>query len=47
MPTNRAEFLLDTVSSGFASSKDFEVDRVEVIQTARANSIEAKLLTRQ
>ncbi|KAJ5499341.1 Aminoacyl-tRNA synthetase class 1a anticodon-binding [Penicillium expansum] len=47
MQTNPAEFLLDTVSSDFASSKDFEEDRVEAIQTAWANSNEAKSLTRQ
>ncbi|CAG8234214.1 unnamed protein product [Penicillium nalgiovense] len=43
--TNPAEFILDTVSSDFASSK--EEDRVGVIQTAWANSSEAKLLERQ
>ncbi|KGO54872.1 Aminoacyl-tRNA synthetase, class 1a, anticodon-binding [Penicillium expansum] len=47
MQTNPAEFLLDTVSSDFASSKDFEEDRVEAIQTAWANSNEAKSLSRQ
>ncbi|CAG8892093.1 unnamed protein product [Penicillium egyptiacum] len=43
--TNPAEFILDTVSSDFANSK--EEDRVGVIQTAWANSNEAKLLERQ
>ncbi|KAJ5486714.1 hypothetical protein N7530_001014 [Penicillium desertorum] len=43
--TNPAEFILDTVSSDFASSK--EEDRVGVIQTAWANSSEAKSLERQ
>lgn len=45
--TNPAEFILDTVSSDFASSKDLEQDRVKVIQTAWTNSIEAKSLTRE
>ncbi|KAJ5943668.1 hypothetical protein N7516_003836 [Penicillium verrucosum] len=45
--TNPAEFILDTVSSDFASSKDLEEDRVEIIQTAWANSNEAKSLTRE
>ncbi|KAJ6138892.1 hypothetical protein N7471_005378 [Penicillium samsonianum] len=45
--TNPAEFLLDTVNSDFASSKDLDENRVEVIQTAWANSNEAKSLTRQ
>lgn len=44
--TNPAEFILDTVSSDFASSKDSGEDRVELIQTAWANSNEAKSLTR-
>ncbi|OQE29127.1 hypothetical protein PENFLA_c004G05346 [Penicillium flavigenum] len=43
--TNPAEFILDTVSSDFASSK--EEDRVGVIQTAWANSSEVKSLERQ
>ncbi|KAJ5237121.1 hypothetical protein N7489_007212 [Penicillium chrysogenum] len=43
--TNPAEFILDTVSSDFASSK--EEDRVGVIQAAWANSSEAKSLERQ
>lgn len=45
--TNPAEFILDTVSSDFASSKDSGEDRVELIQTAWANSNEAKSLTRE
>lgn len=45
--TNPAEFILDTVSSDFASSKDLEEDQVEIIQTAWANSNEAKSLTRE
>ena len=44
--TNPAEFILDTVSSDFASSKDSGEDRVELIQTAWANSNEAKSLHR-
>jgi hypothetical protein len=43
--TNPAEVILDTVSSDFASSK--EEDRVGVIQSAWANSSEAKSLERQ
>ena len=42
--TNPAEFILDTVSSDFASSKG---DRVGIIQSAWTSSSEAKLLERQ
>ncbi|KAG0160973.1 hypothetical protein PDIDSM_78490 [Penicillium digitatum] len=45
--TNPAEFILDTVSSDFTNSKDFEEDRIQVIQTAWANSNEVKSLTSQ
>ncbi|KAJ5960867.1 uncharacterized protein N7479_008017 [Penicillium vulpinum] len=44
--TNPAEFILDTVSSDFDSSKDIE-QQVEVIQIAWATSNEAKSLSRQ
>jgi hypothetical protein len=45
--TNPAEFLLETVSSDFDNSKDLAEDRLRAIQTAWANSNEAKSGTRQ
>ncbi|KAJ5189084.1 Aminoacyl-tRNA synthetase class 1a anticodon-binding [Penicillium cf. griseofulvum] len=45
--TNPAEFLLETVSSDFDNSKDLAEERVGAIQSAWANSNEAKSGTRQ
>ncbi|KAJ5384071.1 Aminoacyl-tRNA synthetase class 1a anticodon-binding [Penicillium concentricum] len=45
--TNPAEFLLETVSSDFDNSKDLAEERLGTIQTAWANSNQAKSGTRQ